>query len=407
MNELMAFWELVIEVFSATLFGITAWHAIGGSLVIVLFVVLRNLFARTVIAYLSRLTKKTKTDIDDQILNAIKEPLKFIPIILGIFFLTQWFNLPPDIINVLMNLTKSLVAFVLFWAAYKVLTPFAAILEKGLEQLTSESETLYAEEFTGLIIRGIKISTICVGGIIILSQWGVNVMPLLGGLGILGMAAGLASQDTIKNWFGGVKILLDGQFKRGDWVKTPDIEGTVMEIGIATTRVREFDKAVTSIPNSDLAGSTIKNYSKMSARRVKMTIGLEYSTTANQLENVVDRIREHLKANPEIAQPEDHPVVQMVHLVNFAGSSIDISLYYFTVTTKWAEWRRTVHENMLTFKHIVENEGAAFAFPSQSIYLESTPKEPKVVEDVERKKANDEDVTLAVGADEDSEAGDG
>ena len=147
--------------------------------------------------------------------------------------------------------------------------------------------------------------------------------------------------------------------------------------------------AVTTIPNKRMFESTIKNYSKMTNRRVMLTIGVEYSSTANQLENIVDRIQTYLRSNPEIAQPGTDPVVQMVHLVNFGDSSIDISLYYFTKTTKWVEWRRIVHENILEFKRIVEREGAAFAFPSQSIYLESTPSESKTIKDVERVESKD------------------
>ena len=135
-----------------------------------------------------------------------------------------------------------------------------------------------------------------------------------------------------------------------------------------------------------MSESAIKNYSRMTNRRVKMTIGVEYSSTANQLENIVDRIREYLQSNPDIAQPETESVLQMVHLTNFGSSSIDISLYYFTKTTKWAEWRRVVHENIIEYKRIVEREGAAFAFPSQSIYLESTPWEINSIQDVERLK---------------------
>ena len=225
-----------------------------------------------------------------------------------------------------------------------------------------------------------------VGFIIILSQWGINVVPLLGGLGILGMAVGFGAQDSIANIFGGIKILLDGQFRRGDWIQTPDIEGTVFEIGIATTKVREFDKAITSIPNKRMSESAIKNYSRMTNRRVKMTIGVEYSSTANQLENIVDRIREYLQSNPDIAQPETESVLQMAHLTSFGASSIDISLYYFTKTTNWVEWRRVVHENIIEYKRIIEREGAAFAFPSQSIYLESTPWELNSIQDVERLK---------------------
>ena len=285
-----------------------------------------------------------------------------------------------------LTIVKTLIAFVLFWAAYNVLTPLSSVLETILSKLTQKSETLFAEEFTQLIIRALKIAVMIVGFIIILSQWGINVVPLLGGLGILGMAVGFGAQDSIANIFGGIKILLDGQFRRGDWIQTPDIEGTVFEIGIATTKVREFDKAITSIPNKRMSESAIKNYSRMTNRRVKMTIGVEYSSTANQLENIVDRIREYLQSNPDIAQPETESVLQMAHLTSFGASSIDISLYYFTKTTNWVEWRRVVHENIIEYKRIVEREGAAFAFPSQSIYLESTPWELNSIQDVERLK---------------------
>ena len=380
------FLTLISEVFEKRIFEMPAGQIIGGAIIMIAFLAVRRIFANTVIFYLTKLTSRTKTNLDEIFLEALKGPLKFIPIILGVFFFTQWFELSENALNYFLTIVKTLIAFVLFWAAYNILTPLSSVLETILSKLTQKSETLFAEEFTQLIIRALKIAVMIVGFIIILSQWGINVIPLLGGLGILGMAVGFGAQDSIANIFGGIKILLDGQFRRGDWIKTPDIEGTVFEIGIATTKVREFDKAITSIPNKRMSESAIKNYSRMTNRRVKMTIGVEYSSTANQLENIVDRIREYLQSNPDIAQPETESVLQMVHLTNFGSSSIDISLYYFTKTTKWPEWRRVVHENIIEYKRIVEREGAAFAFPSQSIYLESTPWEINSVQDVERLK---------------------
>ena len=380
------FLTLISEVFEKRIFEMPAGQIIGGAIIMIAFLAVRRIFANTVIFYLTKLTSRTKTNLDEIFLEALKGPLKFIPIILGVFFFTQWFELSENALNYFLTIVKTLIAFVLFWAAYNILTPLSSVLETILSKLTQKSETLFAEEFTQLIIRALKIAVMIVGFIIILSQWGINVIPLLGGLGILGMAVGFGAQDSIANIFGGIKILLDGQFRRGDWIKTPDIEGTVFEIGIATTKVREFDKAITSIPNKRMSESAIKNYSRMTNRRVKMTIGVEYSSTANQLENIVDRIREYLQSNPDIAQPETESVLQMVHLTNFGSSSIDISLYYFTKTTKWAEWRRVVHENIIEYKRIVEREGAAFAFPSHSIYLESTPWEINSVQDVERLK---------------------
>ena len=377
---------LVSEVFEKRIFEMPAGQIIGGAIIMIAFLAVRRIFANTVIFYLTKLTKRTKTKLDEIFLEALKGPLKFIPIVLGIFFFTQWFELSENALKFFLSIVKTLIAFVLFWASYNVLTPLSSVLETILSKLTQKSETLFAEEFTQLIIRALKIAVMIVGFIIILSQWGINVVPLLGGLGILGMAVGFGAQDSIANIFGGIKILLDGQFRRGDWIQTPDIEGTVFEIGIATTKVREFDKAITSIPNKRMSESAIKNYSRMTNRRVKMTIGVEYSSTANQLENIVDRIREYLQSNPDIAQPETESVLQMAHLTSFGASSIDISLYYFTKTTNWVEWRRVVHENIIEYKRIVEREGAAFAFPSQSVYLESTPWELNSIQDVERLK---------------------
>ena len=402
------FLNLVSEVFEKRIFEMPAGQIIGGAIIMIAFLAVRRIFANTVIFYLTKLTKRTKTKLDEIFLEALKGPLKFIPIVLGIFFFTQWFELSENALKFFLTIVKTLIAFVLFWAAYNVLTPLSSVLETILSKLTQKSETLFAEEFTQLIIRALKIAVMIVGFIIILSQWGINVVPLLGGLGILGMAVGFGAQDSIANIFGGIKILLDGQFRRGDWIQTPDIEGTVFEIGIATTKVREFDKAITSIPNKRMSESAIKNYSRMTNRRVKMTIGVEYSSTANQLENIVDRIREYLQSNPDIAQPETESVLQMAHLTSFGASSIDISLYYFTKTTNWVEWRRVVHENIIEYKRIVEREGAAFAFPSQSIYLESTPWEINSVQDVERLKGKNSTRQVGVKrSGEEEEAGEG
>jgi len=384
------FWALFSNVWAASFFGMAAWQILAGALVILLFLVLRKVFAKFVIARIRSLTQRTKTDLDDKILDAIEEPLKLIPVALGFFFIVQWFALPPETAEIVLTLTQSLIAVVMFWALYNIINPISSILEKLLASLTSKSETLFAEEFINLIIKGLRIIIVAVGLIVVLSQWGINVLPLLTGLGIMGMAVAFAAKDTIENIFGGIKLLFDGTFKRGDWIMTPSIEGTVAEIGIATTKIRTFAKAMQSIPNRILAEEPITNWSRMTHRRVKMTIGVEYRTTSVQIENIIDRIRDYLSNNPDIADPPTVP--QMVHLVEFGASSIDFSLYYFTKTKNWSDWRRIRHENMIEFIRIIEDEGAGFAFPSQSIYLESTPENAgKQMEERDRYERTTED----------------
>lgn len=375
------FWSLIISLWSieTVLGGMTAGQVIVGSIVMIICVVVRRLFAVFIISKIRKFTQNTKTNLDDKIVVALTEPIKVVPLILGVFWFANYFALPPDIAITINNIASAMIMAALFWGFFNILTPLSSLLESLLTRLTENSETMFAEEFTGLIMKSLKIGVVIVGSIIVLSQLGINVYGLLGGLGIFGMAVGFGAQQAIENIFGGIKILLDGVFKRGDWIQIGDTHGTVVEIGISTTKLRAFDKAVIAIPNSVISEKEIKNWSMMTNRRIKMTIGLEYRSTAQQLENVVNRIRDYLMNNPNIAQPADHAVAQMVHLVGFGASSIDINIYAFTVTTSWAEWRKVQHECMLEFKRIVESEGTAFAFPTQSLHIESTPSEAKNV----------------------------
>ena len=104
----------------------------------------------------------------------------------------------------------------------------------------------------------------------------------------------------------------------------------------------------------------------MSNRRIKMDIGLVYSTTSEQFETILGKIRDYIAADERV----DHSVTEMVHMVAFNASSVDINLYYFTITKDWVAWRDIVEEHMLVFMKIVEEAGSSFAFPSQSIYVE-------------------------------------
>jgi len=109
----------------------------------------------------------------------------------------------------------------------------------------------------------------------------------------------------------------------------------------------------------------------MSNRRIKMDIGLTYGTTSEQFKSILARIREYI-ANDERV---DHSVTEMVHMTGFNASSVDINLYYFTVTTDWVEWRQIVEDHMLAFMGVIEEEGSSIAFPTRSIHIEGVPEE--------------------------------
>ena len=151
------------------------------------------------------------------------------------------------------------------------------------------------------------------------------------------------------------------------------VEGTVEHIGFRTTTIRRFDKAPVYVPNTKLSDHAVTNFSRMTFRRIKWVIGLEYGSTSTQLSQVRDAIERYILESPDFVQPEE--TATFVRIDQFSGSSIDILLYAFTRTTNWLEWLAIKEKLLLEIKKIVEDAGTGFAFPSRSLYIEAMPGE--------------------------------
>lgn len=338
------------------------------ALIFLLALLFRKLFARLVLNRLRKWAAKNETTVDDKILAALEPPLKFIFILVGFDLAMLVLNLSAGIDEMLTPFIRSLMIFALFWAFYRCVEPLSFIIDKLAVAFGAE----LVRAFRNLFIKGLKIVIFLIGLTAILNEWGVNVMGLLAGFGIAGAAIAFAAKESVANIFASLTIIFDKMFKPGDWILTPDVEGTVVEVGSRATKIRTFAKALLTVPNSKLVNSAVTNWSEMTHRRIKMRIGLEYRTSHEQITRIMQRIKDYLQSHAEIETDSSKAVMQ-INLEAFNDSSIDILLYYFTKTTRWKEWLRIREENMLEFMKIVEQEGAAFAFPSQQIYLEKLP----------------------------------
>jgi MscS family membrane protein len=226
------------------------------------------------------------------------------------------------------------------------------------------------ETIKGFFLKVAKFVVVCLGIASVFQEWGFNVAAVLGSLGLVGMAVALGAQDFIKNMFAGLTIFLDRVFEKGNWIKTPDVEGTVEEIGFRATKVRQFDKALVTIPNSKLANEALINYSRMTNRRIHWMIGVEYRSTKDQVRNIIQAISDYIHACGDY---ETDPALTktFIFLDSFGSSSIDIKLYCFTKTTVWGEWLEVKERLAYKIKEIVEGQQASFAFPSTSLYVET------------------------------------
>lgn len=361
-KEIQQVWD--IGIFGTNLGEI--FQAIG---IFLLFIFARRLFFHTTMKSLKRMAAKTKTDVDDQVIAALEQPLEFAFVVVGLYFAGQFVTLSDTAVHLLAQFVRSLIALTLFWAIYRVIDPLSILFDRAIGLFGSES---MHQTVKGFFVKLVKAIIVCLGIAAIFQEWGFNIAAVLGSLGLVGMAVALGAQDFIKNMFAGLTIFLDRMFEKGNWIKTPDVEGTVEEIGFRATKIRQFDKALVTIPNSKLASEALINFSRMTQRRIYWKIGVEYRTTKEQLSGIINDIREYLQSNPAF-ETDPEKTKTFVYLDAFGASSVDIMLYCFTKTTVWGEWLAVKETLAYKIKEIVEGHGSSFAFPSRSLYVETLP----------------------------------
>ncbi len=366
MQQLTDFWALVVDVWENGLLGVNIGQVLIAVAILVVFLLIRRLFTRFVVARVRAWTRRTSTDLDNRVLEALDGPIRFIPVVMGVFFATEALSLTGAVAVGAENLVRSLIAFTIFWAIYQIVEPLSFVLER--------LERVFTPAIIDWLKKAIKIAFVFIGAATILEIWGIQVGPILAGLGLLGVAVALGAQDLFKNLIAGILILAEKRFNQGDWIRVDGVvEGTVETIGFRSTLVRRFDKAPVHVPNSRLADNAVTNFSRMTHRRIYWKIGVEYRTTVDQLRRVRDGIEDYVLGNDDFAKPPDVPT--FVRIDSFNDSSIDIMLYCFTVTTNWGEWLAIKEQLAYRIKEIVEGAGSGFAFPSQSLYVETVPSE--------------------------------
>jgi len=367
--SLREFWDLVVEVWTEGVFGIDIAHVILALAIFSLFLLARNLITRFIVAACARAAERTRTRLDDHIINALTGPIRFIPVVMGIFFATSVLDVSEDVDAVFANLIRSLIAFTIFWAFYRAAEPLGHLLKRA--------DSILTEAMIRWLVKSAKVAFVALGVATILEMWGIAVAPIIAGLGLFGVAVALGAQDLFKNLIAGLFVIGERRFHPGDWVKVESVvEGIVEDIGFRTTMVRRFDKAPVYVPNARLADNAVTNFSRMTFRRIYWMIGVEYRTTIEQLQAIRDRIEAYVLENEAFANPGE--VSTFVRIDSFSDSSIDIMLYCFTRTTVWGEWLTVKEQLAYMVKEIVESEGASFAFPSRSLYLETLPDAPEI-----------------------------
>ena len=193
---------------------------------------------------------------------------------------------------------------------------------------------------------------------------GYSITSLIAGFGITGLAVGFAAQQTIADFFGTLAIIADKMYKIGDYIKIGEIEGTVEDINLLSTKIRTLDDFLVSIPNNNISGTVITNISKAHKRRINEVFGVTYDTSDEKLQRAKEIINEVCKDNKNIY---DNPVIFTETL---SASSIDIKLLAYVKTKNYNDFVQIRSDVILEIVKRFRAENIDFAFPSQSIYIE-------------------------------------
>jgi len=364
MKDMTEFWNLVVDVWQHGVIGIDVGRMAAALGIFLVFLMLRGLLTRFLMGWRRMMTKRTPWTLDDQILAAIEPPVRFVPVVMGLFFAFQVLKLAGTPDQMASNLVRSLIAFTIFWALYRAVDPLSVLLHR--------LDRIFSTELVEWMARAIRVLVFIIGAAAVLEIWGIKVGPIIAGFGLIGVAVALGAQDLFKNLIAGLLILAEKRFHKGDWIHVEGVvEGHVEAIGFRSTMVRRFDKAPVMVPNSQLSDTAVINFTAMTHRRIKWLIGVEYRTSVDQLRQIRDQVAAYIDETPDFAPKTD--VSTFVRIDSFGDSSINIMVYCFTITTKWGEYLEIKERLAYKVMDIVHGAGAAFAFPSQSIYVESLP----------------------------------
>ena len=372
--------EALALILDAELAGITVRRAALGLTILFATLLARRIAVQVVLQRVHRLTQKTKASWDEAFVLATRSPLQWLITLYGLWLAVRVLAQPMDLPwlhGFLGGAGQIIFLFVGAWWLFRLV----GVIETLLKKRAADPSDWMEAGLVPLFVSSLRILVLIVSGLVIAQNLGFSVAGLIASLGLGGAAVALASQDTIANLFGSFMILADKPFKVGDWIKGDGFEGIVEEIGFRSTRLRTFAQTVESIPNRLLAGVKVENVDRrrdpgLNVRRVDMTVGVTYRTTADQMEQALAEIREILKTDEGV----DQRMTQLVAFTDFGESSLDIFLYYFSNKADW-DYHLGVRERVnLKIMRALESFGLEIAFPTRSLYIEKMPSAREILE---------------------------
>jgi MscS family membrane protein len=357
---------MFLNILSETYFGSTILQYILFFATIIISVLVSIIFYYYFIKkYGLKIASKTTIRFDDIFIEVLPKPMILGGFIIGLFLGYNLFIFNNEFLkNYFHELIVSLVIFDLAWLCLKLVDGF---IDSFLVPLSKKTSTQLDSQLVPLLRRFFKITIMVTTAIIILSTIGVDVLPIIAGLGIGSLVLAFAAQKTVEDIFGGISIFAAKPFKIKDTIKVKGIEGDVESVGLRYTKIKDVDGRLVTIPNAQVAQEIVTNISSEETRKIQLTLGLKYGTSHKKIQEAIKILKEIANANPKIDNANTQAVFR-----NYSSSSLDILFIYHIKDKK--NILEVISEINLEILKRFEKAGIEFAFPTQTIHIESIAK---------------------------------
>lgn len=360
------------SILEQTLFGNTLENYLWFAGILFIGLVFKKLISKLFSVLLYRVFRKQSYVVGiDHLIALVSPPFQLLIMVIIVYLACNRLSFPHEwqlasgetfgLRFVLDRLFRGMLVVSIFWLILRMVDFFGLVLMARASRTESKAD----DQLVPFLKEGIKVILAGVGLLILLaSVFELDVVSLVTGLGIGGLAIALAAKETLENLFGSFTIFLDKPFKIGDQVKVGSVEGFVESIGFRSTRIRALDRMLVTLPNRMMVEAELINETERVFRRSRMTVGLRYDTPPENIQRFLEDIRSFLAEHPQV-EP-----VPIVRFRQFGESSLEILISVILRAPEF-EFFMEVQEGV-NFKilELARKNACEFAFPSRSIYME-------------------------------------
>lgn len=309
--------------------------------------------------WLKKWADRTKTKFDDLVLELLNGPVKVLAFMIFLRIGLDVFAWPATVQKIL---TKGFTVIVAISLTYMAMKFIDLLLNFWRQRAAVKDDEAFNKQLFPIIRKSLKIFVIVVATLVTLDNLNVNITAAIASLSIGGLAVGLAAQDTLANLFGAIAVFLDKPFKIGDRIQIDNVDGNVESIGLRSTRVRNLNGHLVTIPNKTMGNATIINIAARERIKTEMNLGLTYDTPVEKLKLALQIIQEVFGGHPMTGE-------LLTSFNKFDSSALNILVVHHWKNSDFAASLAGLQEMNLTLKERFDKEGINFAFPSQTLYV--------------------------------------